>query len=270
MRTALLIGLVGCGRLGFDSGTPAIDAQSDSPVTQVPCNEPWSAPFEVIGEFLSGPSITADGLEIFGGSTGDIVVATRASRDEAFSQLVALPGPVNSAMDEGYPAISDDGLELIFVYTFMSNAFTYTARRPSRTSAFETPVNNGAFGGADLSRDRLTLYTGDYQSPIRVHHRSDLDSLFTGTMDLAGPVNGAGFNSTPSISSDDLDLYFQSDRSGTWQVWVAHRPDGVSDFSSVELIDIPNFQADPEIAADGHRLYYRAMDNHVWAISRCE
>lgn len=63
---------------------------------------------------------------------------------------------------------------------------------------------------------------------------------------------------------------FQSDRSGTRQASVAHRSDAASAFSSVGLIDIPNFEADPEIAADGHRLYYMAKDNHIWAISRCE
>lgn len=237
---------------------------------QTPCTQPWSAPFEVIGEDLSGPSITADGLEIFGSSTGDIVHATRASRDDAFSQLVALPEPVNTALDEGFPAISDDGLELFFVTTDMGNAFSDASRRPSRMDAFGSPQRAGIFGGVDISRDRLTIYSSDYQSPIRISQRSDLSSPFTGTIDLPGPVNAVGVNASPSISSDDLDLYFQSDRSGTRRPYVAHRANAASDFSSVELIDIPNFEADPEIAADGHRLYFQATDKHIWAISRCE
>lgn len=143
-------------------------------------------------------------------------------------------------------------------------------RRASRTSAFDTPANNGAYGNADLSRDRLTLYTADYQSPIRVHTRTDVSSLFGAPTVLAGPVNEAGMNSSPSISSDDLDLYFQSDPTGSRAVWVAHRTDAASDFSTVELIDIPNFEAAPEISADGHRLYYQGTDLHIWAISRCE
>jgi hypothetical protein len=37
-----------------------------------------------------------------------------------------------------------------------------------------------------------------------------------------------------------------------------------------ELIDLPNFPAAPEIAADGHGLHDKATDNYLWAISRYE
>lgn len=76
--------------------------------------------------------------------------------------------------------------------------------------------------------------------------------------------------SDPSISADELSLYFQSDRDGAWQPWVAQRDDRSGEFSTIAKIEVANFSSGVEISADGHYLYYQATDNRIWAISRCE
>jgi hypothetical protein len=54
------------------------------------------------------------------------------------------------------------------------------------------------------------------------------------------------------------------------ELWVAHRSSPSEEFSTVEVIPLPNFRSSPDISSDGHVLYYDGADNRIWAISRCE
>jgi Tol biopolymer transport system component len=135
----------------------------------------------------SSPSISADGLELYFGSdreggfgNSDIWVSTRASVDDDWSAPVNLGAVVNTDSAESTPSISDDGLTLYFS--------DWIAPRP------------GGQGSVDLW----------------VTTRASKSDPWTTPVNLGPTVNSSGFDVTPEISSDGLELYFESDRSGSY------------------------------------------------------
>ena len=70
---------------------------------------------------------------------------------------------------------------------------------------------------------------------------------------LAGPVNGPRLDFSPSISSDGLELYFESTRSGgDYATWVARRDTVSDDFGTPERVtDLDH----PSISSDGLSLF---------------
>ena len=137
----------------------------------------WGAPspLDVLNspDDESGPSLTADGLEIFfssdrpGGAGGvDLWLATRAENSLPFSAPVAL-AELNSASDDGWPSISGDPATLYFDSDRpggSGGADLYVAERPSRTSPFWPPDPLASLDTADdefdfwFSRDNARGY----------------------------------------------------------------------------------------------------------------
>src|SRR5688572_13493943 len=107
MKLVVVVALAGCGRLAFDERADASSA------TGTPCTEPWSAPALVdLGGNFEAPSLRGDGLELYVVSTGEMYVATRATRSESFGAPAVLPSPPNSPDSDVSIHMSDDGLEL--------------------------------------------------------------------------------------------------------------------------------------------------------------
>jgi hypothetical protein len=265
-------GLVGCGRIAIDP-IDAGDRDSAAP----PCTEPWSAPFLIeLGQpFMSQPSIRGDGLELYASAGNQLYVAKRASKSEPFGPALVVPSPPSTGLiADSDPSISDDGLELFYTWYTMGNAFNQHALRGSVTEPFGPHSTVAISGQVDISGDRLTLYSTDLGTEIRRQRRPTIDEPFgaiTPASYLPAPVNdGVSISGGVSISSDDLDLYFMSTRSGMVELWVAHRSSPSEEFSTVEVIPLPNFRSSPDISSDGHVLYYEGADNRIWAISRCE
>ncbi|HEX7701641.1 MAG TPA: hypothetical protein VF403_12980, partial [Kofleriaceae bacterium] len=134
MKTLALAVLVGC------SG-PHESATDAPPV--VSCT--WSPSIE-LAEFGDGaverdPTEPADLLELYytsDASPGDILFATRESADAPFV-VQPLPsfdiaGAINMS-----PAISADGLRLVFVNDRGASAIVYETSRATRTSPWSTP-----------------------------------------------------------------------------------------------------------------------------------
>lgn len=261
MRLVVLVALAGCGRIAFDDSADAT------------CNEPWSAPQLVdLGGNFYAPSLRGDGLELYLDAGGDLYVATRATRNEPFGAALLLPSPPNTPLADSAPRISNDGLELVFSTYEMGTSPMRRSRRVSVTSAWE-PVEyiGGVFGSGDLSRDRLTLYASDYQTPISKRTRSSVDAAWGPPVDLPPPVNvPEGFSGGATITSDDLELYFGSSRASPTMIYSARRTAPTAEFSTVERIEVPNFYTSPEISADGHFLHYTGFDVQVYVMSRCE
>lgn len=145
-----------------------------------------------------------------------------------------------SGYDEGYivcgPSISADGLELYFQREEPMGEI-YVARRPTPESIWSEPVKLGPTintsdyeGGACISADGLSLYFSRASGGIFVTRRATTNDDW-GTPVNLGPVVNNGITFAPSISPDELDLYFYSDRPGDFgdmDVYVTTRP-GVND-----------------------------------------
>ena len=131
----------------------------------------------------SSPSISADGLELYfssdrpgGYGLDDIYVITRATTEDDWGEPVNLGSIVNSSTADIAPAISADGLELYFC-------------------EWGDPRPGGL--GEDLWVTTRATKDDEWGEPV---------NLTT--------VNSSAYEFTPEISSDGLELYFESDRPG--------------------------------------------------------
>jgi len=134
-----------------------------------------------------GCCTSSDGLSLLfssnreGGSGGwDIWMSTRLTTAGEWESPENLGPVVNSSSLDGYPAISTDGLELYF----MSD-------------------RQGGVGGVDLYVAKRGTKSDAWGEPVN----------------LGSVVNSSGNDSWPSLSADDLELYFTAGREtdGEWE-----------------------------------------------------
>jgi hypothetical protein len=136
----------------------------------------------------------------------------------------------------------------------------------------------------DISADGLTLYYEadiDGSGDIWYATRADIASPFGVGVSIA-EVNTAGYERGPSISSDGLTLYFNSDRAGglgSYDIWVATRPDLGSPFGTPENVAELNSdlaEAGPHLTADGLTIYFSSNrpgtvgSNDIWVATRAD
>jgi len=91
-----------------------------------------------------------------------------------------------------------------------------------------------------------------------------------------GPtINSSDFDGGPSVSADDLSLYFISDRppSAGGDIWMATRASASEPFANPQRlgpeVNSPNSEGAPSILADGLELFFdRAPDGHIFVSTR--
>ncbi|MFC1793659.1 hypothetical protein ACFL3Q_08755 [Planctomycetota bacterium] len=132
-----------------------------------------------------------------------------------------------------------------------------------------SPVNSTAIDyGANPSADGLSLYFCSNRSGSYGHGPCDLWLATRPTINdpwqtpenLGPVVNGSAWDSGPSISADGLSLYFESNRSGIWDIWVTTRETKDADWGEpVNLgptFNSPTPDLGPSISADGLSLFF--------------
>jgi len=147
-----------------------------------------------------------------------------ANADFIFGTPTNLGPTVNSPYDEWDPSISTDGLELFF-------------------SSWQP----GGYGESDLWMSKPESISDDWGEAVNL-----------------GPiVNSAYREGGPSISSDGLELYFDSSRpggSGSLDLWMARRATASEDWGEpVNLGPVVNSSAqdqNPCISTDGLELFF--------------
>jgi Tol biopolymer transport system component len=184
--------------LYFDSIRPDRPGQIDLWVARrKTTDDPWSESEPVnLGPRVnssavdSQPSISADGLSLFFGSTRpgygsyDLWVTTRETTDDEWGSPVNLGPTVNSSNLDGQPDISADSLTLFFV----------SYNRP------------GGYGGSD----------------VWVTRRETKDDPWSEPVNLGPTVNGWNGDGWPFISADGSTLFFASGRPdghGGFDLW---------------------------------------------------
>jgi len=99
---------------------------------------------------------------------------------------------------------------------------------------FGEPINLGPMvnspaqeAGQSLSADGLTLFFGSNlfggngRYDIYIATRATASESWGERVNLGTPINSPAHDFSPSISADGLELYFGSDRSGDYDLWVA-------------------------------------------------
>ena len=179
------------------------------------------------------PSVSADGLSLFFGSTRsgghggwDIWVARRATTDDDWDAPVNLGSMVNSSSNDGTPSISADGLTLYF--------------------------SSGRSGG--YGNDDLWIVT-----------RETTDDEWGAPRNLGPTVNSSYIDWSPSISADGLELFMHSNRPSAYggdELWVARRETTNDDWGSpVNLgptVNSPSLDATPTVSPDGRVLMFQS------------
>jgi len=183
------------------------------------------------------PSISADGLELFfesrrpgGYGKADIYVSRRASKDDPWGPCMNIGAQVNTAYWNQAPSISADGLSLYF------------------------SIWSGGSGNAP----------GGYgEDDLWVTTRRTKDDPWEKPVNLGATVNSSADDWAPSISADELVLFFASGRSGGLggdDLWFTSRATKSDPWGSpVNLGAAVNSSLEecfPDISADGRMLFF--------------
>jgi WD40 repeat protein/tRNA A-37 threonylcarbamoyl transferase component Bud32 len=230
------------------------------------------------------PALSADGLTLLFGSTRpgghgfeDLWMSTRTAISEPFGKPVNLGETVNSSFLEGGPALSADGLTLMFHSDRPSgqgNRDLWMCTRASLADPFGEPVNLGPKVNSKgkemqpgLSADNLTLL---FALNVQDHWdlwtctRESLTDSFGEPSKLDPTVNSGVQNMGPALSEDGLTLLFSSFRRpgghGHWDLWMCTRASLADPFDNpVNLGRAVNSTVrddDPNLTADGRTLAF--------------
>jgi hypothetical protein len=277
--------LVACGSSGDKpDGGGGSDAATDAP-TGCDLAAPFGAPVAVAElntpATETDPRLTHDELTMYftridGATADDIWVAKRPSKTAAFGAPVKL-ALVDTNGSENTASPTGDDLTLFFTaHQSTPGPNIYMATRAATDVDFGAPI---AVASIDVSA------TGSYRSPyvmpdgLGLYFDSDVGAIAGGpcggsctdlvratasapgsfTLDTGvfANVNTSDVETNAVVTTDELTLYFYSDRGGASHVWQATRasksaPFGtpVADFELDSNLTVPGWISD-----DGCRLY---------------
>jgi len=242
-----------------------------------------------------------------------IVVLTAGEKDrlktesqhtvEIFSDPTNLGPTVNSSAAEYSPSISADRLELYFVSYRpggLGGADIWVTTRRTKEVHWSTPKNLGPTvnssdndNAPSISVDGLTLYfssdrtDGHGGRDLWITTRKTTGDAWSEPVNLGPMVNSSAHEHGPSISSDDLSLFFSgySDSKltrpggiGGSDLWVTTRETKANRWTkAVNLGPKVNYSgrdAAPSISADGLSLYFNSSrpggfgDVDLWVTMR--
>jgi len=218
-------------------------------------------------------SFLHDGLKLYftnnmpGGHGGhDIWVASRDAQDAPWEEPINL-GPTINSGSPCYPAISPDELELYFHTSWNSTVLMRSTRVSKDEPWGPTTLFTGLGEPAcdlDISADGLTVYfdsdrSGGYGGwDIWMATRETVDSPWGEPVNLGPNVNNAANQSSPSISNDDLALFYNN--GGLKLISVATRSTKDDEWGPPVLlgpaVNGGNWQHGAEISPDGSVLYF--------------
>jgi hypothetical protein len=287
----------GDGALGAD-GPPRADAPIDAVRVDAGPLGAWGAPVPV-GDLEDpgsddDPTLTADLLEIYwnsdrpgGTGGGDIWRATRTSTIATWTDIAAVT-ELNTPSLESTPKLTVDGLTIYFNSDRNANGDydIYVATRPSRTSPWEgvtriaelsspssdygagpgatntrivfNSSRSGTAGGEDLYQSNRNNTNMPWGTPARISA-------------LSTPAN----EYQPHLVDGDRTVYFQSDRAGSDDIYLAVRPTTGMPFMPpmvvTEVSDPVASDADPWVSPDERTMFFastRGGNMAIWQASR--
>lgn len=196
------------------------------------------APVNTVDTELT-PSLSFDGLRLYFARGTDpmreIYVAARNTTSDSFGSPSLVGAISTPGFSEILPRERFDGLEIFFTSVRSPSLFdVYVARRTVVTNPFDTPALvtelntdlDESPGG--LSSDGLTLTIASKRTgslggqDVWTATRQNLDSPFTAIANEAG-INSSFNEIDPTLSADDRELLFASDRSGQVELYRSVR-----------------------------------------------
>jgi hypothetical protein len=264
------------------SDAPPPDARPDAPVERCSSAAAFQTPILVEGlsSTLDDVSarLTPDELTVVfarRATSGlyDMYTASRGSSDAAFG-TPALLATVNSINSEMYPTVSPDGLLLVFDSDRGTNVpRIWVSRRVSTSDNFGPATAAVALMEREsqpmLANSRALYFTSATRTPapgMRDIWRTEIDSTgaTSSPTSVLGGVNTAGDELSPTVTPDELKMYFTRKTGTESDVYLAARvatsgPFG--DASPVLGLAMPGIEETPTwISPDGCALYLHMPD----------
>jgi Tol biopolymer transport system component len=125
-------------------------------------------------------------------------------------------------------------------------------------------------------RKRLVLV--GFVTAIVFCDSANADFTFGEPVNLGPTVNSSGFDCSPSVSTDGLELYFLSDRPGgygNYDIWMATRLTTDDPWNTPvnlgPVVNSSDWEVSPDISADGLSLYFDGgpiSRNDIWVTER--
>ena len=229
--------------------------------TREAIHENWSEPVNA-GPLINSsygdgnPDISADGLTLFfnsrrpGYGDRDILLTTRVTTDEPWSEPLNLGPTINGSGFDAHPSVSTDGLSLFFASDRSGghgDVDVWLTTRATTDEPWSEPVNLGPSvnspswdGDPDISSDGLKLFfrsdrPGGYgERDIWLTTRATIDVPWSEPVNLGPIVNSSSHEINPCISADGSILYFWSGQAG-------------GDLRQVPIIPIVDFNGDGQV-----------------------
>ena len=295
-RVALLMAFAGCGHIGFDATSNAGgvgDAGGDGAQAHCAQWNPFGAPVNLN---LTGANahwlgaLTSDELTLYfsnwtASTSNDLWVATRATTTDPFALDVQIT-ELDTAFSEWAPHELDD-LHLLYSSTASGNYDLMIATRPTKSSAFGAGVPitelNSSFNEetAVMSNDQLRIYFSSSRTTMAALYfaeRTDPAQPFSAPV-LIPELDSPEIDEGPSLTTDELEIFFESTRGGTtFDIYTARRASISDPFDPpvpVTELNTPNDDTLPFISGDGRRLYFNyntltggGLPSDVWMAER--
>ncbi|KPK33848.1 MAG: hypothetical protein AMJ65_19145, partial [Phycisphaerae bacterium SG8_4] len=152
-------------------------------------------------------------------------------------------------------ADANDHLRRAGYYHYMQDEDGANADMKKYRAILNPQMDTGGHGGRPETADSQVIHT----------------SLVFGTPTALGPiVNSTACDWGPSISASGLELYFDSRRTGDWDIWVTTRATAAHDWEPpVNLgapVNGPHWDQRPCISADGLTLFFGSLRSGSWEL----
>jgi Tol biopolymer transport system component len=171
---------------------------------------------------------------------------------------------LNSADSEGQPTLTGDGRTIFFSRWPRNNSSRiYTSRRPTLDAAFAPPsqlpiLQNGGVSGPYVVPDGNALYYVAGDVVAEIHRATKAETGFSDGI-LVSEIGSDAGELDPTVTPDELTIYFASFRTGQWDIWMATRAKRDGPFSNIHPVEELNTSFEEYaawISADGCRLYF--------------
>lgn len=290
-RLLLLVSLTACkasiasgmGDAAVDGGDETGDGRGDASMQLSPWGTPTPVDITPVGD--DDPSATADLLELYFNRDSDIYVTKRASLADAWGTPV-LVAELSSVDTETTPEVTYDGLTIYFASNRaggIGGNDIWMATRASRADAWGPPalvpeLSSSAADGAPTLTDPLVIMidsdrAGDAALDILIAQRSSPGAPFAAPQ-LVTQLNTPSSEGNPMLAPDKLTIYFDSNRTGDGELFVATRPTETAAWNpAVPITELATASAesDPWISPDGHMMLFtsnRDGTQRLWQTTR--
>lgn len=228
------------------------------------------------------PSLSADELTIYfsrffsdglGGGDKDVMVATRASVDAAFSTPAVLSRAVDTiGFDQSKFTVTGDGLYAIYAANDTLDDDLLITTRATVTDSFPagdftkiTRIDDSKSQlDPEISKDGQDLYYANQPNSKQVISHSTLKSDGTWNSSTEVINSGAG-DADPALVADGTIMLFSSNRSGSGDIYFVTRASTGDEFLEADAnpVDVAGMvndatasDGDPAITADGCHVFF--------------